>query len=69
MQMTKNAIKWFAIPALDFNRAKQFYSATFDFSMPEMSMAPNTMAPTGHRFCVVQARQDLSVAPGVQVWA
>ena len=26
-------------------------------------------APTGHRFCVVQARQDLSDAPGVQVWA
>ncbi len=26
-------------------------------------------APTGHRFCVVQAREDLSDAPGVQVWA
>ena len=26
-------------------------------------------APTGHRFCVVQARQDLTDAPGVQVWA
>ncbi len=25
-------------------------------------------APTGHRFCVVQARADLSDAPGVQVW-
>ena len=43
MQMTKNAIEWFEIPVFDFARAKQFYSAIFDFSMPEMQMGPNTM--------------------------
>ncbi len=25
-------------------------------------------APTGQRFCVVQAREDLTAAPGVRVW-
>lgn len=43
MEMTANALNWFEIPALDFARAKSFYSAIFDFSMPEMQMGPNTM--------------------------
>jgi predicted enzyme related to lactoylglutathione lyase len=43
MEMTSNALNWFEIPALDFTRAKRFYSAIFDFFMPEMQMGPNTM--------------------------
>lgn len=43
MEMTANALDWFEIPALDFRRAKSFYSAIFDFSMPEIQMGPNTM--------------------------
>jgi uncharacterized protein len=43
MEMTTNALNWFEIPAIDFSRAKKFYGAIFDFSMPEMQMGPNTM--------------------------
>ena len=43
MEMTNNAIEWFEIPALDFPRAKLFYSAIFDFDMPEMQMGQNIM--------------------------
>lgn len=43
MEMTPNAISWFEIPVEDFARAKSFYSAIFDFAMPEMQMGPNTM--------------------------
>ena len=38
MEMTKNAISWFEIPVLDFERAKTFYQTIFDFEMPEMIM-------------------------------
>ncbi|MEP7127696.1 MAG: VOC family protein [Chitinophagales bacterium] len=30
----KNALNWFEIPALDFQRAKNFYETVFDFQMP-----------------------------------
>lgn len=43
MEMTQNALNWFEIPVTDFARAKAFYSAVFDFAMPEMQMGPNTM--------------------------
>jgi predicted enzyme related to lactoylglutathione lyase len=43
MEMTTNAINWFEIPVTDFDRAKKFYSAIFDFEMPEMQMGPNRM--------------------------
>ena len=43
MEMTTNAIAWFEIPVSDFPRAKAFYSAIFDYEMPEMQMGPNTM--------------------------
>ena len=40
MEMTVNAINWFEIPVIDFARAKKFYTAIFDFDMPEMAMGP-----------------------------
>jgi uncharacterized protein len=43
MEMTTNAINSFEIPVTDFDRAKRFYSAIFDFDMPEMQMGPNRM--------------------------
>jgi predicted enzyme related to lactoylglutathione lyase len=43
MEMTTNAVAWFEIPVTDFERAKRFYSAIFDFEMPEMQMGPNRM--------------------------
>ncbi|MEP6738745.1 MAG: VOC family protein [Caldimonas sp.] len=41
--MTRHALNWFEIPVLDFKLAKAFYSAIFDYVMPEMPMGPNTM--------------------------
>jgi hypothetical protein len=43
MEMTIDAPNRFEIPVDDFARAKSFYSAIFDFSMPEMKMGANSM--------------------------
>ena len=43
MEMVTNAINWFEIPVNDFARAKTFYSAIFDYEMPEMSMEGATL--------------------------
>ena len=34
MEMVTNAISWFEIPVDDFERARTFYSAIFDYEMP-----------------------------------
>lgn len=41
--MTKNAINWIEIPVTDFERAKAFYSAIYDYQMPDMPMGPVRM--------------------------
>lgn len=38
MEMLKNSLNWFEIPALDFDRAKSFYSKIYDFDMPTQKM-------------------------------
>ncbi len=43
MNLVKNAINWFEIPVLDFDRAKKFYEQIFDFEMPVMEMGPVKM--------------------------
>ena len=43
MEMTTNAVSWFEIPALDFERARAFYSRIFDFDMPAMPMGGTMM--------------------------
>ena len=43
MELVRDAISWFEIPATDFARAKRFYQAIFDFEMPEMDMGPIKM--------------------------
>lgn len=43
MELTKDAISWFEIPVIDFERAKAFYQTIFDFEMPEMPMVPVRM--------------------------
>ncbi len=43
MEMLKNAINWFEIPATNFERAKKFYSDIYDYDMPEQVMGPNRM--------------------------
>ena len=48
METTVNAISWFEIPVIDFARAKKFYSAIFDFDMPEMMMGPAHMGFLPH---------------------
>lgn len=39
--MLQHAINWFEIPVSDFERAKRFYSAIFDYEMPEFPMGEN----------------------------
>ena len=41
--MMTNAVNWIEIPVIDFERAKAFYSAIFDYEMPEMDMGPLKM--------------------------
>jgi uncharacterized protein len=48
MEMTTNAVSWFEIPASNFERAKAFYSAIFDYDMPVMPMGPVTMGFLPH---------------------
>jgi predicted enzyme related to lactoylglutathione lyase len=43
VEMMHNAVNWFEIPVADFDRAKNFYSAIYDYEMPEMMMGPNRM--------------------------
>jgi hypothetical protein len=43
MEKTVNAVGWFEIPAIDFDRAKRFYSRILDFTMEEMTMAGQRM--------------------------
>lgn len=38
-----NALNWFEIPVLDFERAKKFYEAIFGYQMPEIQMGPSRM--------------------------
>ena len=38
MEMLHNAVSWFEIPVADFDRARRFYSAIYDFDMPVMDM-------------------------------
>src|SRR5450432_3174871 len=38
-----NAINWFEIPVTDFDRAKKFYEAIFDYQMPESVMGQTRM--------------------------
>lgn len=38
-----HAVSWFEIPTADFDRAKKFYSAIFDYDMPEMTFGPVRM--------------------------
>lgn len=43
MVFNTHAINWFEIPVADFDRAKKFYEAIFDFQMPENQMGPARM--------------------------
>ncbi|SKC85583.1 VOC family protein [Ohtaekwangia koreensis] len=43
MEMLDNAITWFEIPVLDFERAKKFYSAIYDYEMPEAMVGTTRM--------------------------
>lgn len=43
MEMLTNSVNWIEIPVTDFARAKQFYSAIYDYEMPEYEMGPIKM--------------------------
>ena len=43
MEVPMHAINWFEIPVADFDRAKKFYEAIFQYEMPENQMGPARM--------------------------
>ena len=43
MEMVTNAATWFEIPVSDFERARAFYSAIFDYEMPVYPMGNTPM--------------------------
>ena len=49
MEIPKNALNWFEIPVLNFERAKKFYSTLLACEMPENQMGPKRMGffPSG----------------------
>ena len=48
METVTHAISWFEIAVLDFERARRFYCAIFDYDMPQMQMGPNLMGFLPH---------------------
>jgi len=45
-----NALNWFEIPVNDFERAKKFYEAIYNYSMPENQRGPMRMGFFLHDF-------------------
>lgn len=43
MEMTQHSLSWFEIPTVDFERARVFYGAIFDFDMPVIEMGTSLM--------------------------
>ena len=43
MENINNSLNWFEIPVIDFERARKFYSAIYDFEMPSIMMGKNQM--------------------------
>ena len=41
--MLDNAVTWFEVPVSNFDRAKKFYSAIYDYQMPETMVGPVRM--------------------------
>lgn len=48
MEALKNAINWFEIPALDFDRAVRFYGAIYAFEMPTRDLGHIKMGFFSH---------------------
>ncbi len=48
MESVKDAVSWFEIPVTDFDRAKTFYQAIFEYEMPVMDMAGIQMGILPH---------------------
>ena len=43
MENYRDAVAWVEIPVIDFDKAREFYSAIYDYEMPEIVMGPNRM--------------------------
>lgn len=41
MNQINNSLNWFEIPVADFDRARKFYSAIYDFDMPSTDIGKN----------------------------
>lgn len=69
-----NALNWFEIPVVDFDRACRFYSAILDAPLsvndefPEMRMAMLPYEEPGVGGCLVQMKEARPGADGVRVY-
>ncbi len=43
MEQINNSLNWFEIPVTDFERARKFYSAIYDYEMPSTMMGDYQM--------------------------
>ncbi len=43
MENINNSLNWFEIPVTDFERARKFYSAIYDFEMPANTMGESEL--------------------------
>lgn len=43
MEEINNSLNWFEIPVVDFERARKFYSAIYDFDMPATVMGKDQL--------------------------
>ena len=75
MEMLHNAVSWFEIPVIDFERAKRFYSAIYDYEMPEMLMGeaqmgflPHDMENGGIGGAIVHATDFVPSKEGTRVY-
>lgn len=43
MENINNSLNWFEIPVIEFERARKFYSAIYNFDMPSVVMGTNQL--------------------------
>lgn len=75
MEMLHHALAWFDIPVSDFDRAKAFYSALYDYDMPVQAMGSVRMGILLHDRdkggiggAIVEAAGNAPSAAGTRVY-
>ena len=62
-----NALNWFEVPVVDFDRAKKFYETIFDYQMPENQMGEARMGFFLHDFQSGKVGGAIVYRPGFHI--